>query len=643
MRGVEEVGHAARWMRGALAQEEEPAPPEVGTHVADYRLECRLGEGGQGTVYRARRGDQLFALKFLALSRKSWAWRELEVGLRLRSRGSLQVLGHGLWPAARPHYLYLVLPYVHGRPLPDWARQHNPSAREVVRILCELAWQVGDIHRAGVVHRDIKGTNVLIRHEDGRPVLMDFGVGTYAGALEITHPMALPGTPYYRSPEALRFRRGHVGEHSPARASDDLWALGVVLYVLLTGSHPFESLDPRSGEGALADLILSAPAEPPHERNPRVPRALSELCLRMLEKSFELRPQSAEEMVRALEAVLEGADDSWDAPLCETWSPEDATTPQEEALAIGAWLDKTRRLREYARRHERRGRPLPPEQASTLPRTPGAPPPGEEFPRIGAPRPRLRTALAGVLGGLLALMLAQVLSWHGVDVIPAAPTSKVTPGNQEVAPPSGSPDGVDRVAPTTTPSKDNLPVKTSPKAPAPRKQQQKPTSLLGGVAKACGTALTVGQLACTTAPATTPAAKPAVMDDTPPPAPCPAGAVENMKAMGLSPGAETTVLFHHEHNPQLRVIHQGDQFLLDYRWGKFPPNTFFSGPLIFTKDRVYARITQALIPGREPLPVCFELYNHTDSERGSPLEPGSGPGEPKVYSLLSLEAVDHFE
>ena len=152
MSGGAEAGVAARWLRWAGPEGDDSAPPPVGTRVGGYRLECQLGEGGQGTVYRACRGHRRFALKFLALSRNDWAWRELEVGLRLRRRGSLQVLGHGLWPPARPRFIYLVLPYVRGRSLPDWARQHNPSAREVVRVMRELARQVGAIHQIGRAH-----------------------------------------------------------------------------------------------------------------------------------------------------------------------------------------------------------------------------------------------------------------------------------------------------------------------------------------------------------------------------------------------------------------------------------------------------------------------------------------------------------
>ncbi|HYO59771.1 serine/threonine protein kinase [Archangium sp.] len=372
----------------------------------------RLGEGGQGTVYRARRGGRLYAIKFFSLALDDWAWRELEVRLRLRRVGTMRVLGCGLCPLTRPRFVYLVMPYVHGRPLYDWAKKRNTTARDAARMVLEVARQLVSVHAAGVVHRDIKGANVLVSQEDGKPVLVDFGVGTYVGAPEITHPLALPGTRHYRSPEALRFRRERAGEHSPARTSDDLWALGVLLYWLLTGSYPFDTSDPRTDEGTLANVILKEEPEPPHARNPRVPRALSELCLRMLEKSLQARFPNARVVCAELEAMLTEADGTWDVPLCEAWGPDAAPMPQEEGLDLGDWPDKARRLKLYARLHTRRGQPVPLlEEASTPPRAPEA---------WGS------AALALVFMGLLLLLLLHSPASPTPEMSSPAPVASAT-------------------------------------------------------------------------------------------------------------------------------------------------------------------------------------------------------------------------
>jgi serine/threonine protein kinase len=116
--------------------------------VGGFLLEARVGSGSFGTVYRARRGGRPYALKFLHLpSTERWAWRELEVLLRLRRVGWVAIEGHGLWPDQQPRFLFLALPHVEGRPLFEWARRHDPTARRLVEQLRPLARQIGEAHR----------------------------------------------------------------------------------------------------------------------------------------------------------------------------------------------------------------------------------------------------------------------------------------------------------------------------------------------------------------------------------------------------------------------------------------------------------------------------------------------------------------
>ncbi|MCY1074636.1 serine/threonine-protein kinase [Archangium lansingense] len=668
----------AKWPRWAEREWEDAGPPASGTVVDGYRLERRLGEGGQGTVYRARRGGRLYAVKFLPLDSPDWAWRELEVRLRLRRVGSLAVESHGLWPHKAPRFLYLVTPYVHGRPLYAWAREKNPTARKGAWVVRWLARQLAQVHAAGVVHRDIKGSNVLVGKKDGRPVLVDFGVGTYVGAPEITSPLGLPGTRHYRSPEALRFRRERAGEHSPARASDDLWALGVVLYWLLTGGYPFDTED--VDEGALADLILKHEPEPPHVLNPRVPRALSELCLRMLEKSPEARFVDAEALGAALEAVLAEADAAWDVPLCEQWGPDDATTPQETWLGWGDVRDKARRLLAYARRYPRRGRPEPLAEASTLARSPEDTPPGASRAPQGegppSPRPRLVSWHALAWGGAaLALGLVGLLfllrSPSGPAPEQSAPTSEVTSAStiqrvtesgQEVArvakPPEGDAGAAPRKAPTpapvavATPRKDGTRVKTPKQASTPRQQTQRDTqgSLLDAAGKTCVLVWAAGQLACASPE---PQLRPVATTSArlPPPAECPTGSVETMrevvgvKNFGGRGGAEFLIdgeLL----SRQYITVRPGQMVTLSMyeAFGKLPEDTVYSGQLLFGEGRVYGRFTQARTPDGLTYSVCFDLDDAaTDGERGVWMEPGSRQDAAIIYSSVKLRSVERFK
>jgi eukaryotic-like serine/threonine-protein kinase len=128
---------------------------------------------------------------------------------------------------------------------------------------------------------------------DGWPVLVDFGLGTYTGAPRVTGPN-VPGSRLFQSPEAMRFlRQCNVDERPPSQPADDVWALGVVLYKLLTDFFPFDARH----EEELVQAILTHTPPAPHERNPRVPRALGELCMRLLEKEPETRLSQARELV----------------------------------------------------------------------------------------------------------------------------------------------------------------------------------------------------------------------------------------------------------------------------------------------------------------------------------------------------------
>jgi serine/threonine protein kinase len=166
---------------------------------AGYRLEATVGSGGQGTVFRARRESLPFAVKFIPLSRAPWARRELDVGVKLWRSAGLPLVGHGLWPALKPRFLFLVTPYVRGLPLDVWAQVHNPHALQVADLVRQAARLLGEVHAAGVVHRDVKGPNLLV-HGEGQLVLVDFGVATYEGgadgdgAVSLRH-LALPQSP----------------------------------------------------------------------------------------------------------------------------------------------------------------------------------------------------------------------------------------------------------------------------------------------------------------------------------------------------------------------------------------------------------------------------------------------------------------
>jgi len=282
---------------------------EPGTLVAGFLIEETLASGGFGTVYRALRDGRRFALKLLPLEDPR-SEREMDALRRQRHPNVVGFQGWGLWPDEAPRYQVLTLEYVEGRTLEAWADEENPSALELVhQVLLPFVLLLADVHDSGVVHRDVKETNILVRRKDGQPVLVDFGAACHEGAKRLT-PRLPPGTPEYRSPELLRSAREWTGEPLPVSPRDDLWALGVTLYWLLTRTMPF-----GDRHGALTQTILHQTPPAPQVLNPRVPPALGDVCMRMLEKDPEARYPDARALAQALSEAWSHADRSWNHPL----------------------------------------------------------------------------------------------------------------------------------------------------------------------------------------------------------------------------------------------------------------------------------------------------------------------------------------
>ncbi|WP_158502357.1 serine/threonine-protein kinase [Vitiosangium sp. GDMCC 1.1324] len=327
----------------------ERASPQLakGTNINGLVVEELVGVGGWGTVYRARREDgATYALKFIPLGHAvDRALREFAMLLRVRHRNLVQVVSLGVWPEEAPEYLCLQLGFVEGERLDVWWKKHTPDARGAAGKVLELARGLTAAHAAGVVHRDVKEANIIVRASDGEAVLVDFGSGTYEEAATLTRGPMAPGTPSYMAPEALRFaqeKSGKAGAHYKASPADDLYALGVILYRMATGKRPFEVREPGDEEAVLEE---EAPA--PHLLNPRVPGPLSAVCMRLLEKEPSARHASMAELCTVLEAQLAAADASWSVPLLEPVTQPGGPAPFQEKTP-GAPRRARRRVGQFA-------------------------------------------------------------------------------------------------------------------------------------------------------------------------------------------------------------------------------------------------------------------------------------------------------
>jgi eukaryotic-like serine/threonine-protein kinase len=325
-----------------------PAVLPPGTVVGNWRVEAWAGRGVYGTVYRAvplhARHAFPVALKLALHPEDPRFAREVHL-LSLFEHPSIpRLLDHGAWqgPGGLRHP-FLVMEWVDGVRLYDHARLHPPSSLQVLRWLSQLADALTELEAREVVHRDVKGGNVLVRRTDGRAMLMDFGTGIYPGAAMLTPPLWFPGTPAYRSPESwlfeLQFSRDASARYRPAPA-DDLYALGVTACRLLTGEDPELGAPLRDEHGrwhleaVIPPLALLG--------GPQVEPALRDMTLRLLSVDSEKRG-SAAQWARSLEHVArhveqEGSSlraalpDSLPVPLAAEQPAEaPALKPHEEA------------------------------------------------------------------------------------------------------------------------------------------------------------------------------------------------------------------------------------------------------------------------------------------------------------------------
>jgi serine/threonine-protein kinase len=291
-----------------------------GTEVGPWRVVERLGVGGCGAVYRVEdmaRPGEFYALKLALRPGDERAEREVALlMIKAVHRNVVRFHACGRWPHPQTGYLYFVMDWVDGRPLDTWAEEVNPSFRELAQAAGKVALALDALHGAGVLHRDLKPAHILIRKSDGEPVIIDFGIGDYAGAATLTEQTVPPGTLLLRSPESVRFHRenhGRPGARYAYQPTDDLYALGICLYRAVTGHFPFP---PHLPPDMLYIYIEGQWPPAPADFNRRTPQALSDIIMRLLAKRPDERyPTGAELHAALLAAASFGRPAAWDAPL----------------------------------------------------------------------------------------------------------------------------------------------------------------------------------------------------------------------------------------------------------------------------------------------------------------------------------------
>ncbi|OJT25669.1 hypothetical protein BO221_07375 [Archangium sp. Cb G35] len=304
-----------------------PDQLRAGHRVRDFRVVRRLGVGGFAFVFLLERGGQHYTMKMAARPASpldadrvdDWMRREVRSLEHVHHPYLLPVLEWGRWPDPETGYGYFVTPYVSGSTFHVWRWCKHATLERAVGVLCEHLKTLEVLHEDGIVHRDVKADNLLVRHGNDTPFLIDFGTAHLPWARVLTEGLA-PGTLYCQPPEAVLFLASLLSENPPppgsrleARPAADLYAFGVLLYETLTNCRPFDTRRPL--DELLPAIATMTPLEP-GQLAPDMPASLRALTLRLLAKDPAQRPPSARAVREELERLREqeGHTSAWQAP-----------------------------------------------------------------------------------------------------------------------------------------------------------------------------------------------------------------------------------------------------------------------------------------------------------------------------------------
>ena len=264
----------------------------------DFELTEELGRGGMGVVYRAHQIslDREVALKMILPGRLSEPehverfQQEAEAAAQLDHPGIISVYEVGKF-AEQP---FFCMQLVAGQTIGELGQKQAFEQRQSAAMLLEVSEAIQYAHRRGVLHRDLKPSNIMV-DGDGKTHVTDFGLAKrFTHGHDITQTGAILGTPAYMAPEQASGGRGSTGVHT------DIYALGAILYFMVTGRPPFSAATPVD----TVLLVLDQEVTPPRVLNARIDRDLEMIILKCLQKPVDLRYRSAQQLADDLRAYL---------------------------------------------------------------------------------------------------------------------------------------------------------------------------------------------------------------------------------------------------------------------------------------------------------------------------------------------------
>ena len=269
----------------------------IGEKLGKYTLTDQIGAGGMGAVYRSHHPQLNIPVAIKVILGQSTEesrqrfMREAQTVAQLSHSGIVRIFDVD----EQQNMPYIVMELIQGQGLDDLLRQGRVGIEQLLEISIQLAEALDYAHSEGVLHRDLKPANVLIR-PNGKVVLVDFGLARMAESQDqqITKSGMIIGTIAYMAPEQLAAH--------PLSHRTDIYALGVLLYQMLTGRLPFEGDTAQIMYGH----VYTSPT-PPSSTGAMLPPALDNLVVTMLAKSPDARPQSAAEVARILRNIKHDA------------------------------------------------------------------------------------------------------------------------------------------------------------------------------------------------------------------------------------------------------------------------------------------------------------------------------------------------
>jgi serine/threonine-protein kinase len=266
---------------------------EAGTQIDSYRIDAPVARSGMASIFRATdvRDNRVVAVKIphpdmeadpILFDRFQ---REAGIGERLNHPGVMRVFG-----GEKRSRVYMVMEWCEGRLLRKIMEEGPISQDRAIRIAVEVLQALEYIHENGVVHRDLKPENIMV-DDHGNIKLIDFGIAGDTAARRLTYAnfTATLGTADYISPEQIKGKRGD--------GRSDIYAMGIILYEMLTGKQPFTGSSPME---AMNDRLLNYPI-PPSVANPAISPQLQEVLYRALERDPKNRYARARDFAHDLE------------------------------------------------------------------------------------------------------------------------------------------------------------------------------------------------------------------------------------------------------------------------------------------------------------------------------------------------------